>query len=121
MVRHSRMTDARIDSFEMLWSHLNSLYKDVESLSKRKQDGLMSKTRVATINQILGEIKTLLKDHPSAGFLTLLDDATLPQNADALIFLGQYKSAMQNFVRTNTDNDLGTRRWKGTDREFGRD
>jgi hypothetical protein len=102
----------------MLWSHLTSLYSDVESLAKRKQDGLMSKTRVSTINLLLREILVFLKGQPSMKFLALLDEATLPQNADALIFLGQYKSAMQNFKRNKTYTEgYGARKWKNTDLE----
>lgn len=118
MAKRSEITKSQIESFEMLWSHLTSLYSDVESLAKRKQDGLMSKTRVSTINLLLREILVFLKGQPSMKFLALLDEATLPQNADALIFLGQYKSAMQNFKRNKTYTEgYGARKWKNTDLE----
>lgn len=116
MVNKSRITKAKIGSFEMLWSHLSNLYTDVGSLAKSKQDGLMSKARVSTINLLLTEIRGLLKGEPSMKFLALLDEETLPQNADALIFLGQYKSAMQNFKRINSDDDYGELKWKSTGR-----
>jgi hypothetical protein len=108
------ITKAEVELFEMLWGHLTSLYTDVASLAKSKQDGLMSKTRVATINLLLSEILTFLKGQPSTKFLALLDEATLPQNADALIYLGQYKSAMENFRRNNTYMDYGRRKWVST-------
>jgi hypothetical protein len=116
MQDRSRITKAQIESYEVLWSHLISLYKDVESLAKRKQDGLMSKTRVATVNSLLREILVFLVGQQSLKFLALLDEETLPQNADALIFLGQYKSAMQNFKRVNTHMDHYELKWKNTDR-----
>ncbi len=116
MAKVSGITKAQIESFEMLWSHLSSLYSDVESLAKRKQDGLMSKTRVATINRLLDEVLNFLKGQPSVKFLALLDEETLPQNADALINLGQFKSAMQNFKRNKTYADgFGPRKWNNTD------
>ncbi len=121
MPNRSEITKTQIDSFEMLWNHLTSLYSDVESLAKRKQDGIMSKSRVTMINLILKEVLAFLKGQPSLKFVALLDEATLPQNADALIVLGQYKAAMENFMRSNTrqdDFDAG-RTWKNTNRKVG--
>jgi hypothetical protein len=73
------------------------------------------------INLILKEVLAFLKGQPSLKFVALLDEATLPQNADALIVLGQYKAAMENFMRSNTrqdDFDAG-RTWKNTNRKVG--
>jgi len=116
VANRSGITNAQIESFEMLWSHLSNLYTDVGSLAKGKQDGLMSKARVSTINLLLKEILSFLRGQPSVKLLALLDEESLPQNADALIFLGQYKSAMQNFKRVNTDGDYGERKWKNSNR-----
>jgi hypothetical protein len=119
MAKKVTVTLEQIEQFHMLSTHLESLYRDVESLAKRKQDGVMSKTRVSMINQVLADVKEFLKNEPSVKFLGVLDDVTLPQNADAMIFLGQYNSAMQEFKRKNTYNDYGTVKWTGTERDAG--
>jgi|SRR5579859_4757030 len=110
------LTTEQIDAFDMLWRQLSSLYTDIESLAKKKQDGIMSQTRVSAINRVLVDVQELLKDEPSLKFLALLDDEKLPQNADALLFLGQYKSAMATFRAKNTFNASGFQKWNGTDR-----
>lgn len=116
--RRRGLNEKHIETFEMLSALLSNLYTDVESLAKRKQDGIMSKTMVSTINQVLSDVREFLKDEPSAKFLKLLDDVTLPQNGDALIFLGQYKSAMKGFQRKHTYDHYGTRKWSDTDTEI---
>jgi hypothetical protein len=117
MAKRGGMTAARVEEFEMLWGHLSSLYSDVESLAKRKQDGIMSKTRVATVNVVLKEVLAFLEGQPSSKFLEFLDDESLPQNADSLIFLGQYMAAMKSFARANSrDDDYSPlRKWNGVD------
>jgi hypothetical protein len=102
---------------DMLLTLVSNLHADVKSFARRKQDGIMSKTMVATINQVLTDVREFLKDEPSAKFLKLLDDVTLPQNGDALIFLGQYKSAMETFQRKHSYDDYGTRKWNDTEEE----
>lgn len=121
MPNRSEIAKKQIDAFEMLWSHLISLYSDVESLAKRKQDGILSKSRVMMINLLLNEVQIFLKGQPSLKFVALLDEATLPQNADAMIVLGQYKAAMDNFMRSNTrfDEMEDVRRWKSTNQKVG--
>lgn len=116
--RRRVINSKQIETFEMLWALLSNLYTDVESFAKRKQHGILSKTMVSTINQVLSDIREFLKDEPSAKFLKLLDEVTLPQNGDALIFLGQYNSAMKVFQRKHTYDDVGTRKWIDTDEEI---
>jgi hypothetical protein len=81
----------------MLDSHLDALYEDVQELAKRKQDAILTKTRIAMINRLLSQMLELMEGEPNVPFLDTLDEATLPQNADGLIVLGQYKSAMAQF------------------------
>jgi hypothetical protein len=115
-VTQQGVSDENIDQYELLWGHLRSLYKDVESLASKKQDGVMSKARVSVINKVLEEVIQFLEGHPSAKFIGLLDDQALPQNADALIMLGQFKSAMLNFARINSTMGSGGRIWLGSNR-----
>jgi hypothetical protein len=41
--------------------------------------------------------RLLLSKHPSAVYLDLLDEDAVPQNADALLIIGQYLSAMDQY------------------------
>ena len=49
------------------------------------------------INRLLTDAKGLLSAEPSAPYLELLDEEMLPQNADALLILGQFKAALNQF------------------------
>lgn len=42
-------------------------------------------------------LKELLKDQPTAMFLDLLEDDSLPTNSDVVIVLSQYLSAMKKY------------------------
>jgi hypothetical protein len=41
------------------------MYSDVQELTKKKQDRVLSKTRIAMINRLLDNVRDLLKDEPS--------------------------------------------------------
>lgn len=100
-----RITNADVEKFEMLNKHLGSLYRDVQELAKKRQDSHISKLRVDMINRLLKEICSLLEGEPSLPFLDLLDEATLPQNADVMMVLGQYESAMGQFESKYIESD----------------
>ena len=100
MVRHKEMNLTSSDSvqkYEMLNSLLHALYEEIKELSAKKQDLILNKLKVTTINRILRQIKELLKDQPTLEFTDLLDEETLPSNSDAVLVLAQFKSAMRQF------------------------
>lgn len=90
-------TNAMIERFEMLEPMLASHLNEIREFSKKKQDAVLSNLKVKLINRVLIEIKEIFKDEPSNEFLDLLDDDMLPQNGDAVLILGQYKAAMEQF------------------------
>ena len=73
---------------------IDSAYREMTELSKKKQDGTLNELKVCHINRLLIRAKALLGKDPSTEFLELLDEETLPQNSDAVLILGQAQAAM---------------------------
>jgi hypothetical protein len=97
MSKKNHITRKDADTYELLLPLLQSAYNEVSELSKRKQNENLNTSKVKIVNRILEKIKKLLADEPTAEFLDLLDDSTLPSNSDATLILAQYKSSMEIF------------------------
>jgi hypothetical protein len=106
------ITDQEIDRYEALAPLVQSLHQDVQELAKKKQDGALTKVRIALINRLLNDVKEFLKNQPSAVYLDLLDEATVPQNADALLIVGQYLAALHHYQDRYTYRDKTDLQWK---------
>jgi hypothetical protein len=106
------ITDQEIDRYESLAPLVQSLHQDVQELAKKKQDGALTKIRINLINRLLADVKEFLKNQPSATYLDLLDEATVPQNADALLIVGQYLAALHHYHDRYTYRDQSDLRWK---------
>lgn len=85
------------EKHEMLSPMLDAIYNEVKELSKRKQDDVLNKLKVKMINRILEQIKEIVAEEPTAQFIDLLDDETLPSNSDAVLILAQFQAAMEQF------------------------
>lgn len=96
-VRPASITTADVDRYHLLRRLLSALHRDIQELAKKKQDGALTKTRIAMINRLLKDVKEFLAAEPSANYLDILDEDAVPQNADALLIAGQYLSAMDQF------------------------
>ena len=106
------ITRADVERYEFLRPLLDGLYDDVRGLAGRKQDGVFSKQRIASINKLLGSVRELLSAEPTFAYLELLDEGTIPRNADVLLVLGQYRSAMEHFHDKYTyEGELGDEEW----------
>jgi len=90
-------TDSQITKFEMLNELTESIYTEMKEFSKKKPDDALNSFKVKNVNRVLTQIKDFLKDEPTVSFLDLLDDQTLPSNSDAILIIGQFKAAMDNF------------------------
>jgi hypothetical protein len=106
------ITDQEIDRYEALAPLVQSLHQDVQELAKKKQDGALTKVRIALINRLLADVKEFLKNQPSAIYLDLLDEAMVPQNADALLIVGQYLAALHHYQDRYTYRDKSDLQWK---------
>lgn len=90
-------TKAQVAKYEMLSPMLDSALNEMREFSKKKQDGIVNKTKIALLNRLLRDMKELLTDEPSNEYLDLLDEDMVPQNSDAVLILGQYRAAMNRF------------------------
>lgn len=107
----SEITNADVDRFKLLHRMLGALHGDVQELAKKKQDGALTKTRIAMINRLLKDVKDVLASQPSVRYLDLLDEDSVPQNADALLVTGQYLSAMAQYRTKYTHYDGYKHKW----------
>lgn len=90
-------TEAQIEKFEMLEKMINSIYDEMKEFSKKKPDELLNKFKVNNINRILDPIKKILKNESTYEFIDLLDEESLPSNSDAILTIGQFKAAINEF------------------------
>jgi hypothetical protein len=105
------ISESDVDRYRMLFGLLNSLYGDVQDLARKKQDGHLSKIRIGMVNRLLIEIKSLIAKEPTITFLDTLDEDAIPQNADALIILGQYMAALRQFKQKYSTTLYGKTSW----------
>jgi hypothetical protein len=107
------ISDKEVDNFELLVPLLHALHRDIQELAKKKQDGPLTQTRITMINRLLEKLRGLLGNDPAIEFLDTLDTDSVPQNADALLVLGQYISAMEVYKKRHTYQDaLYNLKWK---------
>lgn len=103
-------TEEQAARFEMLRPMIASAHKEIGELSKKKQDGIVNDLKVRHINRLLAPLKEILVDDPSADYLELLDEETLPQNSDAVFVLGQFLAAMDQYKGRHTLGHYG--KWR---------
>jgi hypothetical protein len=98
-------TAKRAAQHETLMPLLKAMASDFQDLAKKKPDGALTKGKVAIVNRLLHDLRSLLEDEPSAAYLDLLDEEGLPQNSDVVLILGQFVAAMGSFRRRYHDGD----------------
>jgi hypothetical protein len=90
-------TESQVAKFKYLSPMLDSALSEMREFAKKKQDGIVSATKIKILNRLLGDIRGILEREESAGYLDLLSEDQLPQNSDAVIVLGQYRAALNSF------------------------
>lgn len=104
------ITKAHVTKYEDLEPMLKGLYHEMQELSKKKQELPLNLFKVKMINDILTEVRELLKDQPTTRFLQLLSEEELPTNSDAVLMIKQYLIAMKRFEDTyNPESGYGNR------------
>jgi hypothetical protein len=106
------LTESDIADYELVSPMLDSLHREMSELSKKKQDGLLNKLKIRHVNRILEKVKSVLADDPSVEYLEILDEDEMPQNSDAVLILGQWRAAMNQFRAKNTYAKYGEPRWR---------
>ena len=114
--KDSLPTEAQIVKFEMLRDLTNSIYTEMKEFSKKKPDDALNAFKVKNLNRVLTQIKDFLNTEPTVSFLDLLDVDTLPSNSDAILIIGQFKAAMDNFKNKYTSKH---RYWKTVENPEG--
>ena len=110
---NDRPKEEQVEKFDMLQPMLGSFLTEVRELSKKKPDGPLNEVKIKMINRILLQVKEALSTDASVEYLDLLDEETLPQNSDAVLILGQYVAAMQQFKEKHYGYDTmsGRTQW----------
>lgn len=103
MKKNYYQTEQQIEKFKMLSELLSSIYLEMKEFSKKKPDEPLNTFKVKNINRVLTQLKDLLVNEPTIGFLDLLDDETLPTNSDAILIIGQFEASMKRFKNKYTD------------------
>jgi len=100
------LSSDELTRFQTLLPFVKSMHSDIRELSRKNQNAALSKSRIDIINRLLADVKSLLANEPTAEYLPTIDDATVPQNADALIILGQFTAAMDQYKNKYTYFDV---------------
>jgi Ni,Fe-hydrogenase III component G len=97
--RHSApaTSQEKAERYDALNPLLNAMYREFQELSKKKQDGSLSKAKIAVVNRLLKDVLTILEHEPNRPYLDLLDEDNLPDNSDVVLTLSQYCAAMKQF------------------------
>lgn len=108
------ITSAALAQYETLLPLLVAMHEDMQQLALKSQTAALSKSRIAMINRLLSDLQKLLKNEPAAAYLQILDEATVPQNADALLIFGQFKAVLAQFQKKYQyyDEDEGESVWR---------
>jgi DNA repair exonuclease SbcCD ATPase subunit len=99
------------EEFETLLPLIEALREDIRELTLKNQSAPLSQTKIQMINRLLAQVKTLLKEEPSAPFLDTLESDLVPQNADAVLVLGQFKAALRQYRERHAEYDEISESW----------
>lgn len=105
-------TKEQVDKFSFLSPMLDSALSEMREFSKKKQDGIVSETKLKILNRLLADLKGVLAQEPSTIYLDLLSEGQLIQNSDAVLVLGQYRSALDSFKKSHRKFIHGEATWK---------
>jgi len=96
-INQKTTTQDKVNVYESTAPFLESLYKEIQILSKKKPEGTLNQHKVKLINRLLSDIKTMLSNEAESKYLDLVNDEDLPQYSDVVIILSQYSAAMDKF------------------------
>ena len=96
-VLNNGISKENVDQYELLTPLLESAYKEMSELSKKKFDAPLNSYKVKVINRIIKPLKEILKSEAVVQFLDILDADDLPTNSDVVLILSQYIEATKLF------------------------
>ena len=86
-----------VTQFLMLRELAQGLYDEMKDLSKKSPNETLNQFKIKSLNRVLTPIKEILKNEPTALFLDVLEESSLPTNSDIVIIFSQYLTSMQKF------------------------
>ena len=86
-----------VTQFLMLRELAKGLYDEMKDLSKKSPNETLNQFKIKSLNRVLTPIKEILKNEPTALFLDVLEESSLPTNSDIVIIFSQYLTSMQKF------------------------
>lgn len=97
------MNHKEVEAFKRVYSQLKILHEEMNSLSKKKEDGAVNKFKLKFINTLLNEANSVLGEAflPFSDFRQF-DEDSLPTNSDIVMMLAQYKGAFVRFKAAKT-------------------
>ena len=106
-------SNAEVNQFLMLRELVTGLYDEMKDFAKKSANETLNEFKIKSLNRVLIPLKEVLKDQPTALFLDVLDESSLPTNSDVVIILSQYLSAMQKYEDRyyRLDKLKYTKRW----------
>lgn len=90
-------SNAEVNQFLMLRELVTGLYDEMKDFAKKSANETLNEFKIKSLNRVLIPLKEVMKDQPTALFLDVLDESSLPTNSDVVIILSQYLSAMQKY------------------------
>ena len=90
-------SNAEVNLFLMLRELVTGLYGEMKDFAKKSANETLNEFKIKSLNRVLMPLKEVLKNQPTALFLDVLDDSSLPTNSDVVIILSQYLTAMQKY------------------------
>lgn len=107
-------TNEQASKYDMLSKLFESAFSELKTLSSKKPDEPLNKSKLQTVNRILEQIKRMLETQPTMEFLDPLNEDSIPSNSDAVLILSQYQAALKHFHESYYGYDRGGReyRWR---------
>ena len=104
-------TNDEVEKYDYLSPMLDSALAEMREFAKKKQDGIVSATKIKLLNRLLKDVKAILSKEESSEYLDLLSEDELPQNSDAVLILGQYRAALNSFKKKHHRYIYGDHKW----------
>jgi hypothetical protein len=95
--KESWPTKENVRLFDTLFPMIQSDLNEIRELSKKKQDEPLNEFKTNILNKKLEKAKIILKNEPTAEYLELLDNVSLPTNSDAVLQISQFINALKDF------------------------
>ena len=100
--KNAAPTDQQVEKYNYLSPMLDAALNELREFSKKKQDGIISDTKIKIVNRLLRNLAEVLVGEPSAGYLDTLSEEEVTQNSDAVLIVGQYRAALDTFESSHT-------------------